>query len=124
MIKNIILVAVGGGIGSVFRYLIGYSNIFPNTKMHLSTLAANLIGCFVIGFLSTYFLNKINHDHLSLLFITGFCGGFTTFSSFALENQKMMQTNQSFDSFIYIILSVVVGIALVFAGQKLAQMLA
>ena len=123
MIKNIILVAIGGAIGSVFRYLIAYSNIFPNTKMHLSTMAANLLGCFIIGFLSTYFLTKLNMQNLNLLFITGFCGGFTTFSSFALENQKMMQTNQFLDSFVYIILSVVLGIALVFVGQKVAHWL-
>ena len=114
MIKNIILVAIGGALGSVLRYLFTLVTIPFTSKIYVNTLITNVLGCFFIGFLSIFLLN--------VLFITGFCGGFTTFSTFALENQKMMQINQYSDSFIYIILSVVCAIIAVLVGQRVGEL--
>ena len=85
MIKQILLVGLGGGLGSVFRFLTSlltakyYSNAFP-----IATFTANILGCFLIGLLIGILGQSIQtNQNLKLLLITGFCGGYTTFSAFA-----------------------------------------
>ena len=104
MIKQILLVGLGGGLGSIFRYLTSiltakyYSNTFP-----LATFTANILGCFLIGILvGTLGQNIQANNSLKLLLITGFCGGYTTFSAFASENISLLQTNSYLTAILYI----------------------
>ena len=118
MFKTILYVAIGGAIGSVLRYLI---TLFINKQFShpipIATLLINILGCFLIGFLVGAF-DKNNTLDISLkyLLLTGFCGGFTTFSAFGLENVTLFQSQNPVSALLYIGLSVVLGLAAVWFG--------
>lgn len=123
MVKNIIFIALGGGIGSVLRYLcnILINKTYPN-KTYLATLFVNLVGCFIIGLLIGYFQkNQTESEAFKLLLITGFCGGFTTFSTFGLENFNLIQSQNYILTLLYILLSIIIGIAFVGIGIYLTK---
>ena len=125
MIKNILLVAFGGGIGSALRYLCQkwineiYFHSFP-----LATFLVNIVGCFLISVLFAG-AEKLTFltPSLRLLLITGFCGGFTTFSTFAFENINLLRTGDFRIFFLYAAGSVVLGIVAVWAGYSLIRIL-
>lgn len=123
MIKNILLVAIGGGTGSVLRYLTSVltSKYFTST-FPLGTFAVNIVGCLIIGILTgLFYKSSITNPDLKILFITGFCGGFTTFSAFAQENINLIQSNNLVTAIIYTILSVIVGLTFVWIGLLIAK---
>jgi CrcB protein len=121
MIKNLFLVLLGGGFGSIARYLVSYF-FSKNNAFHFpwATFIANSIGCLLIGLLFGYIQkNNLQNETLKLLLITGFCGGFTTFSTFSLENIQFIQ-NQNYNlALIYTLASLLVGFLAVTLGFKL-----
>jgi len=120
MSKNIILVLLGGGIGSVIRYLISYFfNKYQTTFFPWPTFIANSLGCFLIGLFFAHTLkNNVQSETLKLLLITGFCGGFTTFSTFSLENLQLIQNQNYTLAITYTISSLLIGTIAVFLGFK------
>ncbi|MBR1901596.1 MAG: fluoride efflux transporter CrcB [Bacteroidaceae bacterium] len=114
--KSILLVALGGGIGSVCRYLI---SILNTTSYPWGTFAVNILGSLLIGLLVGCVNKGSLPPELKLLLVTGFCGGFTTFSTFANESVGMMKAGDILLSALYIGASVVVGVLAVWAGLKL-----
>lgn len=115
--KQLLLVFVGGGIGSVLRYLVGkYLNSVEN-GIPYGTFAANIIGSLLIGIILGLAVKQNTLSENQILFLaTGFCGGFTTFSTFAYENHIFLKTGD-FSSFaIYTIASFAIGFLAVFAG--------
>ena len=119
--RNLFFIFIGGGIGSVARFLVsGYTQkLWPVGQFPAGTFVVNIIGCFLIGVLSAYFLKVDNY--LRFLLITGFCGGFTTFSTFSAENYSLYQNGSFLTLGIYIFLSVILGLLSVFLGFQLIK---
>lgn len=118
MMKTLFYIAIGGAIGSVLRYLTSVLvNKYWSTSFPLATFLANVIGCFLIGFLMGILENNhLTNSNLKWFLITGFCGGFTTFSTFGLENINLFQNQNSAMAFLYVGASVIVGLASVWLG--------
>jgi len=120
MIKNSLLVFIGGGIGSILRYLISHIFLKYNTSSFpWATFFANILGCLIIGWLTGSILKSSSTDDtIKLLLVTGFCGGFTTFSTLSLENYNFIQNNHYCLALIYTLSSIIIGILAVFIGFK------
>ena len=115
---NCLVVALGGGIGASLRYLIGLIPLKEPFIFPVKTLVINLLGCFVIGLVASLAVKNSSLSPKTVLFIkTGLFGGFTTFSTFALETEALMKAEHSGLAVVYVALSVVVGVGLAFAGQ-------
>jgi len=125
MIKNLLLVAVGGGVGSMARYVCqkwvseNHAHPFP-----WGTFLVNLAGCFFFFFVYAA-SEKVTFisPQIRLFIITGFCGGFTTFSTFAFENMNLLRSNDTLYFLTYAVASVVLGIGAVFAGIAIMKFL-
>ena len=119
--KEIVYVALGGSLGSVGRYLVGLAFTQQTTgSFPIATLSVNLIGSLLIGILSSFF-TKGNNEAVSFILITGFCGGFTTFSTFSLDGLKLIQRAEYTSFFTYTGLSVLGGLILCGLGFWLAN---
>jgi CrcB protein len=123
MIKNLIYIVIGGGFGSALRYLIQYAvhKNYPNAFPY-GTFLVNIIGCFLVGLLiSAVAKEKHMAQHLELLLIVGFCGGFTTFSTFAYEGNSLLGEGRIGYAFLYIGLSVLAGMLFAYLGFRLGK---
>ncbi|MCX8480913.1 MAG: CrcB family protein, partial [Sediminibacterium sp.] len=107
-------------IGSIFRYLISY--FLKSIPFSLPTLFINIGGSLLIGILIAYFDNNKSADLYKYLLITGFCGGFTTFSTFSLESIQWLQKKEIWFFLIYIISSVTCCITATFIGLKIGKL--
>ena len=120
--KQLVFVFLGGGFGSALRYVIG--KLLNNTENGIpyGTFVVNILGSLLIGIVLGL---AAKHDSLSqnqtLLLATGFCGGFTTFSTFAYENHMFLKSGDFTSFAIYTIASFVVGFLAVFFGMYLAK---
>jgi CrcB protein len=117
MINNLLLVGAGGAAGSMLRYLCQRS--FNTLMFPYGTLLVNIAGCFIVGLLAGIIAKNQLPDSLRLLFVAGFCGGFTTFSAFAYEGLQFMQKGQWLVLSAYISVSVFAGLLACFFGYKL-----
>ena len=122
MIKMMLIAGAGGFLGTCGRFLVqrfcaGMSGGFP-----LGTFTVNVAGCFLIGL----FYGLLDRVDLfgpggRLLFITGFCGGFTTFSTFAFDICELGGKGEWMWSVLYIMASVIVGVLMVLAGRLVVR---
>lgn len=121
--KNILLVLAGSAAGGSLRYITSLMVQSKNTSQFpLGTFLINLIGCFIIGIVyAVAARNSTTGSDIRLLLATGFCGGFTTFSAFAFENLELFKSGMYLTAFLYIILSVVLGILAVVLGASLIK---
>ena len=117
MVINLLLVALGGAAGSMLRYLCQRS---LNFTFPYGTLLVNIAGCLLIGLLWGLFTRHIDEQR-RLLLVTGFCGGFTTFSSFTYEGVQMMMDNRWLQFSFYTGFSVVAGLLATYIGFKLTS---
>ena len=121
--KSILLVAIGGGIGSVGRYLLsGWAlHRTPNWDFPIGTFLVNVTGCLAIGILGGL---AVKHELLSpdarIFLFTGILGGFTTFSAFGLETFHLLRRGEMAIAAAYVALSVIVGILVLSLGFWLA----
>lgn len=118
MMKSFLFVGIGGAAGSMARYGVALLvNKWWTQPFPLATFLINIAGCLIIGVLSGY-LGKSPWLQAGgiLLLATGFCGGFTTFSTFALENINLMSKTANAMALVYSALSVIIGLLLCRAG--------
>jgi CrcB protein len=117
MLKEILLIGLGGGAGSILRYLASRVTVRAGlVTFPVATLAVNVLGCFLIGVLVGASLRAGLGAPQKALLVTGFCGGFTTFSAFSLESLQMYQAGSYAMLALYVAVSVMVGFAAVWAG--------
>jgi CrcB protein len=114
-----ILVFLGGGAGSMARFLLSQLFHRANSAFHWGTFSANMVGCFLIGLLIPL-LSKPAQSPLVLLTVAGFCGGFTTFSTFSWESLKLLEKHGFGPYLLYVGLTVLAGVALTFGGYRIA----
>ena len=118
----ILWIALGGAAGSVLRYLVGGAvQRASGAAFPLGTLVVNVTGCFLIGVLAQHYMNTQVHPSMRALLITGFCGGYTTFSAFSLETTGLVQGGEYGKAAAYILLSFAVSLAATFAGFAAAR---
>lgn len=120
--KPILLVALGGALGSVLRYLLSLIYIQEWKGFPWQTLLINLFGSLLIGIMLGIMQRKgANADWFQYFWIMGLCGGFTTFSSFSKECMHLIQNGAYFSVILYISLSIIVGISLTFLGFNIMK---
>ena len=118
--RSFILIFIGGGLGSVFRFLISKYLEISKGSFPWATLIANFIGCFLIGLLLGWGLKNQNFRSDIFLFTAiGFCGGLTTFSTFSMENMLFLKSGDYFSFIAYSLLSLIGGILFVGLGHLL-----
>jgi CrcB protein len=116
-LKQLLLVFIGGGIGSVLRFIIGKYLNSAESGIPYGTFAANIIGSLLIGIILGLAVKQNTLSQNQILFLaTGFCGGFTTFSTFAYENHLFLKSGDFTSFAVYTIASFVIGFLAVFAG--------
>lgn len=114
IVIRLLAVFVGSGLGGVCRWAFGQMIV---TSWPLGTMVVNVIGCFLLGLLCRL---APTNELVRLLFMTGFCGGFTTFSTFMNENLLLARDGNITTAAIYTALSLLLGMAALVAGYKMA----
>lgn len=118
-----LFVGIGGFIGSVCRYLIGLIPLSPSNGFPVKTLVINVAGAFAIGLIAAAAAKNADiSPRIVLLLKTGICGGFTTFSTFALEISDLIRGGSWAAAAAYMLLSLILGVAAVFAAEALMHM--
>jgi CrcB protein len=120
--NTILLIFVGGGLGSVARYLLGswITRIYPHA-FPLGTLTVNIVACFLVGVLAGLVGQSSKEEFFRSALIVGFCGGFSTFSAFTLESAKLFNSGLPGQMGLYIIASLLACVASTFVGVWLAR---
>lgn len=119
---ELMAIFIGGGLGAVSRFFLArWVNESVNVFFPLGTLAVNMIGCFAIGVAFGLFTAFASPNTAKAFVITGFLGGFTTFSSFGLETVNLIRAGKSLTAALNVSLSVVIGLALVTLGLLAAR---
>lgn len=123
MIKNILLVGLGGAAGSILRFLCQkWVSSISNLSFPLGTFLVNVTGCFLIGiFFSLAAKHESFNYNTQVLLMTGLCGGFTTFSAFTLEGMGLIRQDKTGLFLLYIGSSVIIGLLATWLGIRIAK---
>ncbi len=115
-------VALGGALGSVARYLLSVAVQSRAGSFPVATLAINISGSLLLGFLIRYTMETPSVGaEMRLMLTTGFCGGYTTFSTFSFETARLIEDGEYDRAVWYVLLSVIVSLAATFAGFSIAR---
>ncbi len=120
---QLVWIAVFGALGSLARYGLGLAaKTWFGASFPYGTLAVNLVGSFVLALVVTLALNGRVSEELRLAIGVGFCGAFTTFSTFELEVQQFIATGRPLEAFMYVVSSLALGFGAVLLGQWVAKL--
>jgi CrcB protein len=122
-LSSILLVFVGGGAGSTVRFLLGrWVNAWQNHHFPFGTLSVNIVACLILGFVVGIADHRQLISPVARLFWTvGFCGGFSTFSTFSAETLTLIQSGFHLSTIVYIVLSLVLCLVATFGGIYLGE---
>lgn len=124
MFKTILLIGLGGFVGTVSRYLLTvFIDRLTVTMFPAGTFIVNILGCFLIGIIMGFAFREVLSGQLRLLLATGFCGSFTTFSTYSLEIFQLYQKGEVGLSMAYLAGSIIVGLFALLAGLWIAKSL-
>lgn len=120
---KLMMVAVGGGVGSATRYMIaGWGQRLTDSTFPAGTLIVNIAGCFLLGLLNYVFSGPhLIREEYRIAITIGFLGGFTTFSTFGWETFSLANDGQTLRALLNILLSVILGFSAVWLGYRLAE---
>ena len=122
--RQLLFVFIGGGFGSALRYIISKYLNNSDSSFPLGTFTANVLGSLLIGvIIGLAVKNDTLTQNQTLLLATGFCGGFTTFSTFAYENHILLKNGDFISFALYTFASFIVAFLAVFAGIYLSRIL-
>ena len=122
--KQLLVVFLGGGMGSLLRYAFSKTLNGYFTHFFLGTFLANILGCLLIGFiLGMSAKGNVLTENQTLLLATGFCGGFTTFSSFAFEKHSLLTNGDILHFLLYTLSSIIIGICAIALGLWASKLL-
>jgi fluoride exporter len=124
-VNSALIVALGGAIGSVLRYLLSVWTFHhaADWRFPIGTFAVNIIGCLMVGILAGLIVkHHLFSPEVRLFLITGIAGGFTTFSAFGMETFYLLRRDEALIAGGYVISSVVVGLIAIWAGFLLSTM--
>jgi CrcB protein len=121
--RNALLVFLGGGLGSVARYLtvLGIARLLPQGTFPWGVFTANVLGSFILGFLCVWPMMRTQNTAVWLLLTTGFLGGYTTFSTFTANTWELFESGQSVTAFMNAIGSLLAGLLAAALGFTLAR---
>lgn len=123
MLKQLLMIFLGGGLGSVLRFLISKGLNSETAFIPFGTFSINILGSFLLGLILGYASrSELFNSNIVLFLSIGFCGGFTTFSSFALENHALLRNGDYLNFFFYTFGSIILGILAVFLGLFISKM--
>jgi len=123
MLKSVLIIWLGGGLGSVLRYLVQYGvSKLVTVTFPAGTFLVNITGCFIIGLLYGLAERYASFTvEWRLLLITGLCGGYTTFSSFSYESISLFRQGNYMYFILYVVLSVVIGLFATLGGMSVVK---
>ena len=118
---NLLLVFIGGGLGSLARYAISIGFNPDHWTFPMATFVANVLSCIILGILIGINMSRQIPLSYQLLLITGFCGGFSTFSTFSKETFQLMVDGHFWMALINVLFSVLICLTAIYGGIKIAQ---
>ncbi|WP_425272571.1 fluoride efflux transporter CrcB [Polycladidibacter hongkongensis] len=123
MIRDLLLVALGGGAGAVCRHLVSLAGLrVLGAGFPWGTITVNILGSFLMGVFIEYLAHRLNSSlEFRLMIATGFLGGFTTFSSFSLDVAVLWERGEPGLAFVYVASSLLIGVSALFGGLYLAR---
>ncbi len=117
---NIIYISVFGVVGVLSRYSLDLIFYNKDQILPIQTIIANFTGCLIAGILYSFISEKFGNTHLWSLAIIGFCGGLTTFSSFALQSFQSIEQGEFLKAYGYLMIFPLIGLLAIFLGMKLS----